>query len=256
MLNFIKEIAVDAGKIISDAYQKNDFSISHKGKIDLITEVDIASEKLITERIRKKFPEDDILAEEGDYEKMQSLRKWIIDPLDGTTNFSHHFPFCAVSIALEIDNQIEFGVVYNPIMKEFFSAQKGKGVFLNGKPLHVSKIDRLSQALIATGFPYDRWEKGDEYIKEYLAFMKRCQGVRRVGAAAIDLCYVASGRLDGFFERKLKPWDMAAGSLVIAESGGNISRFDGKKWHYTDQTIIASNSSIHQQMIEVLNALK
>jgi len=253
MIEFIKKIALEAGEIIKKGYYSELTNIEHKGQVDLVTETDLKSEELLKKRIKEKFPNDNIVSEETSSGYNFGKRNWIIDPLDGTTNFSHKFPVFAVSIGLEIAGIISFGVVYNPILNEMFFAEKGKGAFYNDELIQVSEKDKISNSLIATGFAYDRWEKGDFYIKEYLAFMKRCQGVRRVGAAAVDLCYVAMGRLDGFFERKLKPWDMAAGSLIVTEAGGNISQFNGEKWHYLDDTIIASNGKIHEEMIEILN---
>ncbi|MBC8384403.1 MAG: inositol monophosphatase [Candidatus Cloacimonetes bacterium] len=252
MIRFIQEIAREAGAIIRDGYHSELTNIEHKGQIDIVTEIDLQSEIHLKKRISQKFPDDNIISEETSSGYDFGQRNWIIDPLDGTTNFSHKFPVCAVSIGLEIDGIISSGVVYNPILDEMFSAERGKGAFYNDESIRVSETGEISNSLIATGFPYDRWQNGDHYIREYLAFMKRCQGVRRVGAAAVDLCYVAMGRLDGFFERKLKPWDMAAGSLIVAEAGGNISRFNGNKWHYLDDTIIASNGIIHNRMIDIL----
>ena len=243
---------MEAGEIIRCAYYKPETHIEYKGDIDILTETDLQCEEHITKRILELFPNDTILTEESKQTKGTTNRKWIIDPLDGTTNFSHRFPFCAVSIGLEIDGEMKYGVVFNPIFNELFYAEKNKGSYLNEKKIRVSDNSEISQSLIGTGFPYDRWQKGDYYIKQYLAFMKRCQGVRRAGAAAIDLCYVACGRLDGFFENKLKPWDMAAGSIIITEAGGNITQFNGKDWHYSNDTILASNGEIHEKMIEIL----
>jgi myo-inositol-1(or 4)-monophosphatase len=254
MINFIKQIAREAGKIIREDYDKIETNIKHKGNIDLVTETDLKCDKLLRERIQSKFPEDCIIIEESEIINQTSKRRWIIDPLDGTTNFSHRFPFCAVSIGLEIKGEIHYAVVYNPVLNELFEAEKGKGAFLNGNKISVSKTDKMSNALVATGFPYDRWEKADEYIKDYLVFMKRTQGVRRVGAAAIDLCYVACGRLDGFFERKLKPWDTAAGSLIVTEAGGTVSQFSGASYSCFDETVLASNSILHKSMIEIISA--
>ncbi len=252
MLEFIKKIALEAGEIIRHAYYKPETHIEYKGDIDILTETDLQCEEHIIKRILDRFPNDTILTEESKLSIGTTTQKWIIDPLDGTTNFSHRFPFCAVSIGLEIDGEMKYGVVLNPIFNELFYAEKNKGSFLNERKIHISDNLEIKNCLIGTGFPYDRWQKGDYYIKQYLAFMKCCQGVRRAGAAAIDLCYVACGRLDGFFERKLKPWDMAAGSLIITEAGGKITEFDGKHWHYSNDTFLASNGKIHEKMIEIL----
>ncbi len=252
MLEFMKQLALDAGEIIRQDYYKTETKLEYKGDIDIVTDTDLKCEELLVNSIRKRYPYDCIISEEQNIINPESKRKWIIDPWDGTTNFSHQFPFCAVSIGLEIDGIIKYGVVYAPIMNELFTAEKGKCAFLNDEKISVSKTDKISNCLVATGFPYDRWQQADFYIREYLAFTKRCQGVRRAGAAAIDLCYVACGRLDGFFERKLKPWDMAAGSLIINEADGKITQFDGSNWHYSDQTILTSNGLIHDEMVEIL----
>lgn len=252
VLNYITELALDAGKIIRHAYNKTKTDIQYKGKIDLVTNTDLECEKLLISKIKEDFPHDAILTEESKIVNKGAERKWIIDPLDGTTNFSHRFPFCAVSIGFEENGIMKYGVVYAPILNELFSAELKNGAYLNNKQIQISETRSIANALVATGFPYDRWENGEFYIKEFLAFTKRCQGVRRAGAAAIDLCYVAAGRLDGFFERKLKPWDMAAGSLIITEAGGKISTFQGSNWNYSDETILASNNKIHQKMIDIL----
>lgn len=252
MLEFIKKIATEAGEIIKNAYDTRIEKIEHKGDIDLVTEIDLKSEQLLKQRIQEKYPEDAILAEEGQEINAGASRRWIIDPVDGTTNFTHRFPFLAVSIGVEEAGEMKYGVVFNPVLGEMFWAQQGKGAFMNGESISVSANKKLSQALIATGFPYDRWQHGAFYIKEYLVFMQNTQGVRRAGAAAVDLCYVACGRLDGFFERKLHPWDMAAGSLILTEAGGKLSRYNGEKWHYKNNTIVASNKKLHQKMVELL----
>ena len=204
MLDFIIKLALETGEIIRKAYKNPNTNIKHKGDIDLVTETDLQCEQFIITQINKHYPLDAILSEEREIINEGANRKWIIDPLDGTTNFSHRYPFCAVSIGVEENDIIKFGVVYNPILNELFYAEKEKGAFLNYDKISVSNQNSISDSLIATGFPYDRWQNANFYIREYLAFTKRCQGVRRDGAAAIDLCYVACGRLDGFFERKLK----------------------------------------------------
>ncbi|MBN2461757.1 MAG: inositol monophosphatase [Candidatus Cloacimonetes bacterium] len=252
MLEYIKDLAQNAGSIIREGYLAKTGRITHKGVIDLLTDTDLASEEYLTGNIKGKFPDDMILAEEQNSQFISGERIWIIDPLDGTTNFVHRFPFCAVSIALEINNVTSFAVVYNPVFDEMFWASRGKGSYLNGKRISVSATDCLNNALVATGFPYDRWQHADYYLQEYLAFMKNTQGVRRTGAAALDLCYVACGRLDGFFEHKLKPWDTAAGSLIVQEAGGFISDYDNGNWYWTADTIVASNNRIHAAMIKIL----
>jgi len=253
METFLKTLIKQAGEILREAFYKKTSQIKHKGNIDLVTDTDIKLEKFITDTILHRFPDDAVIAEENHFEIKEAKRKWIIDPLDGTTNFVHRFPFVNISIGIEEDEQMKYAAVFNPIFNELFYAEKGKGAFLNDKiKLAVSETNKISNCIVATGFPYDRWQRGDYYIKEFLAFTKTTQGVRRTGSAAIDLCYVAAGRFDGFFERKLKPWDMAAGSLIVSEAGGKISKYNGDKWHYTNDTIVASNGKIHSKMIELI----
>ncbi|MBN1949070.1 MAG: inositol monophosphatase [Candidatus Cloacimonetes bacterium] len=252
MIDFLLEIIRKAGDIVREAYLETDSEISHKGDVDLVTECDLASEAFLVSAIRRQFPGHAILTEEQNIISPSSDHLWIIDPLDGTTNFAHRYPFLAVSIAYQMEGSIVAGAVYNPILQELFQAEAGAGAYLNGQPIRVSEKTDLSQALVATGFPYDRWQRGDFYIQEYLAFLKRAQGVRRAGAAAIDLCYVACGRLDGFFERKLHPWDLAAGSFILQEAGGNVTSYERKDWHYTMDTVIASNGLIHHDMQTIL----
>ncbi len=249
---FLKQLIKDAGEILKEGFFKQTSQVRHKGNIDLVTDTDLKLEEFITERIKENYPNDLIVAEENHFLIKSAFRRWIIDPLDGTTNFVHRFPFVNISIAVEEEDKIVLGAVYNPIFNEFFFAELGKGAFLNENKISVSANSEISNCIVATGFPYDRWEKGDFYIKEFLAFTKTTQGVRRTGSAALDLCYVAAGRFDGFFERKLKPWDMAAGSLIVKEAGGRITKFDGDNWHYSDDTIVASNGFIHDKMIDIL----
>lgn len=252
MLKKLKKIIQQAGQMALDDYLKAESVIQHKAEIDLVTETDLMLEKFLQKEILKLYPEHHFLIEESDDQLKSVDHLWIIDPLDGTTNFAHRFPFFAISIAYERSGEIILGLVYVPKMQELFWAEKGKGAFLNGEKIKCSSTTQISNALIATGFPYDRWHKGDFYLQEFAAFMKRTQGVRRAGAAAVDLCYTACGRLDGFFEHKLKPWDTAAGCLIVSEAGGRISDYQGNDRHYTADTIIASNGSIHAKMIEIL----
>ncbi|PID28574.1 MAG: inositol monophosphatase [Candidatus Cloacimonadota bacterium] len=254
MLNRIINLSKEAGKILSEGYNKQDCLISYKGKVDLVTETDLKCEKFIADYIKRNFPEDTVLAEENNSITGTNNRVWIIDPLDGTTNFSHKYPFFAVSIALQIDGEIRFGAVFNPVLNELFYAEKGKGAFLNDKKISVSSTKDISKSLIATGFPYDRWENGDLYLEEMKKFVKQCLGVRREGSAAIDLCYVACGRLDGYFERKLKPWDMAAGQLIVLEAGGKISTYENDTWNINSHSIIADNQKIHKIIIDLLSS--
>ncbi|KQC11406.1 MAG: hypothetical protein APR54_10940 [Candidatus Cloacimonas sp. SDB] len=253
MLETIKKIIKQAGKIAIAGYHASSKVIHHKGATDIVTQTDLKIEDFIRSQILQYYPDHDLLMEETDNELKKSNHLWIIDPLDGTTNFAHKFPFFAISIAYE-ENQIrQLAAVYIPFFQELFWAEKDMGAYLNGRKIQVSETAEISQSLIATGFPYDRWQKGDYYLQEFAAFMKRAQGIRRAGAAAIDLCYTACGRLDGFFERKLKPWDTAAGSLIVREAGGKVTNYSGDLQHYTEDTIIASNGIIHQNMLDILS---
>lgn len=227
--------------------------IVKKGEIDLVTEADLQAEKTILDAIGRDFPKDRTLAEETGEEGERSDRIWIIDPLDGTTNFAHSFPFFAVSIALEVEKEIVLGLVYNPFMNECFQAVKGGGAFLNDQPIRVSETRRLGDALLATGFPYDIHERPDEVLKFFRRMIASAQGVRRAGAAAIDLCYVAAGRLDGFWEEGLKPWDTAAGMLILSEAGGELRTYEGRPYSPYERTLVASNAFILQPMLETLN---
>lgn len=250
-LNRAVELAKEAGAM-QRAKLWQPFKIEHKGTIDLVTEVDKASEELIVNGLQQSFPEHDFLAEENDYGSRGASHKWIIDPLDGTTNFTHGFPWFAVSLALEIDGDIHLGVVYHPMMDELFSAVKGEGAKLNGVPLQVSSRSPLQNSLLATGFPYDSATDRENNFSHFINFQMSCRGIRRAGAAALDLAYVAAGRLDGFWESKLKPWDVAAGKLLVREAGGRVTGFDGASYSVYNHRIVASNGLIHDEMLAVL----
>jgi|YNPNPStandDraft_1061719.scaffolds.fasta_scaffold39842_2 myo-inositol-1(or 4)-monophosphatase len=228
------------------------FRVSFKGKIDPVTEADTGAERLIISAIRKNFPEDDILTEETADQRRRSERRWIIDPLDGTTNFSHRFPFWCVSIAFEHQERIQAGAVYSPILGELFTARRGGGAFLNGRRIHVSHQASLKRCLLATGFPYDVHTSRNDNLKYFRRFIKRAQAVRRPGSAAMDLAYVACGRFDGFWEMKLKPWDMAAGALLVEEAGGRVTDFAGKRFSIYKPECLASNGWVHGIMKKIL----
>ncbi|MEA2641091.1 MAG: monophosphatase [Chloroflexota bacterium] len=244
------EAAHAAGELLRAAFG-NVQRIRHKGEIDLVTEMDEAAERAVVEMIRRRFPNDSILAEEGTIGGDDPHRLWIVDPLDGTTNFAHGYPCFDVSIALEIDGSVQLGVVYQPILDELFTAISGQGAFLNGAPIHVSTTDRLLQSLLVSGFPYDRAQlhRALEYWERVLPV---AQAIRRDGAAAIDLCYVAMGRFDGFWERDLKPWDQAAGSLIVAEAGGTLSSYRGGPFAIRDVEVVATNGRIHAELLAAL----
>lgn len=247
------EFARRAGKIQLESFGSS-HEVKHKGKIDIVTEVDKACEDMIFSEIRKLFPEDDVLAEEGSSRTTGAEYRWIVDPLDGTVNYAHGFPFFSVSIAIEKKGELVAGVIFDPSRNELFSAETGKGMNLNGKLVKVSKVEALDHAMVATGFAYNVHEE-ERYtnIDHFGNFVKRAQAVRRPGSAAIDLAWISCGRIDGFWELYLKPWDMAAGVVIIREAGGRVTDFVGGKYTLAGSQILASNGSIHDEMISVLN---
>ena len=227
-------------------------TIGFKGAVNLVTEMDILSEKIIVGEIEKRFPDHAILAEERPAMEKASRFLWIIDPLDGTTNYAHGFPVFSVSIALAKDEEVILGVVYDPTRDELFTAEKGKGARLNGRRIRVSSESDLSRSLLATGFPYDLRESKINNFDHFHNFAIRAQAVRRAGSAALDLCYVAAGRFDGFWEMKLGPWDIAAGSLMVAEGGGKITNFLGRPLNLSGKHVLASNGKIHAAMLKIV----
>lgn len=243
--------ALESGRILKELFG-NVTGVSKKGEIDLVTEADLRSERAVIDIISGRFPCDSIMAEESGEQGGESDRKWIIDPLDGTTNFAHSFPFFAVSIGFQVENEIVLGVVYNPCMNEFFEAEKGGGAFLNKKPISVSKRKDLKDSLVGTGFPYDIHENSADVMDCLKKMIVSVQGVRRAGAASVDLCYLAAGRLDGFWEKGLKPWDTAAGSIIVREAGGVLSDYSGNDYSPYGKNILAANPFIHGKMLDVL----
>lgn len=227
--------------------------VYYKGGIDLVTEMDQRSEEMIIAAIKGDFPQDGFIAEEGDRQEGSSGYQWIIDPLDGTTNYAHGYPCFTVSIALEKEGEIILGVVYNPILNELFRGEKGKGAFRNNRRITVSSTGELAKSLLATGFPYDVQEDPVNNLRHFSGFLLKAQAIRRAGSAALDLCYVAAGIFDGFWELKLNPWDVAAGSLLLTEAGGMVTDFKGGPWDHYSKEILASNGAIHAQMVSVLN---
>jgi len=246
------EAALEGGALLKRSLGKVR-SIDYKGAINIVTDIDKKSEIVIVKKIRRAFPGHAILAEEGGSLTGSCEYKWIIDPLDGTTNFAHSFPFFGVSIALERDGEIVVGVVYDPIKGEMFSAETGKGSYLNSKKIKVSGIKKLSQSLLATGFSYGVQDTEDDNVENFRRFLKRAMAIRRAGSAALDLCYVACGRFDGYWEMDLHPWDTAAGMLVVNEAGGIVTKCDGSQYTPYNKNILASNNYIHNKMIEVLS---
>ena len=237
-----------AGDILKKHFGKHK-EISYKGRIDLVTNADFESEKAIIDIIKSRHPEHDIITEESNLEMSGSAYRWVIDPLDGTVNYAHDFPFVAVSIALEIEGNIEIGVVYNPIMDEFFHARRGEGAFCNDVLISVSETDTLEKGSLATGFPYDIKESSTN-LAHFSHFIRHAQAVRRVGSAALDMCYCAMGRFDGYWEITILPWDIAAGTLLVTEAGGVVSKLDGEPLSIYDNEIVASNGRIHEQLVE------
>ncbi len=251
MVEVAVNAAREAGKILKENLGRP-LEIDFKGEINLVTDVDRMSEEIIVEAIRDEYPDHQILAEEGKGQESPSSYKWIIDPLDGTTNYAHGYPCFCVSIALEKGQDIMFGVIYNPVLEELFTAEKGKGAWLNGRDIQISSADRLTHSMLATGFPYDIRESENNNLIHFKNFMMRAQAIRRPGSAALDLCYVAMGRFDGFWELKLSPWDVAAGSLIVREAGGMVTDFKGGNFDIYSKEILASNGNIHHEMVQVL----
>ncbi len=250
------EAAVAAARAAGEVQKKRlrtDFYVDFKDETNLVTEVDRQCEALIVGTVRKAFPDSNILAEESSYESLESSFKWIIDPLDGTTNYAHGYPWFCVSIALEIEGDIALGVIYNPVTDELYSAKKGEGARLNGENIHVSRNLPLRSCLLATGFPYDKTRDNENNFESFINFQLAARGVRRAGSAALDLAYTAAGRLDGYWERKINPWDVAAGMLLVAEAGGKVTDFTGRPYSVYNKRIVASNGHIHDEMLRVLN---
>lgn len=243
--------AKDAGKIIMK-YYKTGFEVKKKGRIDLVTEADVAAEKKIISVLSKAFPDDSFLGEESGKTPADSKRLWVIDPIDGTTNFSHRFPWFAVSIGFLENGKESVGVVFDPLRKDIYTAEKGKGAFLNSKKIFVSKKRKLVDSVVVTGFPYDRGELAEKTVKSIGNLTGECQGIRRLGSAVLDFCFVARGSLDAFFEYKLFPWDAAAGILIVREAGGKVTGINGEKAGTFSTHFLASNSLIHNQLKQKL----
>ncbi|MBI4410933.1 MAG: inositol monophosphatase [Deltaproteobacteria bacterium] len=249
------EVAKESGRIQRSNLGKIRH-IEYKGEINLVTEVDRACEKRVIERIQRIYPDHDILAEEGGGKRTSSEYKWIIDPLDGTTNYAHGYPLFCTSIALEHKGEIVLGVVYEPNHDELFAAEKGKGSFLNGKRIHVSPEEKIGRGMLATGFAYDIKKNNRSTLDHFKNMLLSAQAVRRDGVAAVDLCYVACGRYDGFWEINLFPWDVGAGYLIVKEAGGEVTDFAGKEFSVYAKEILATNGLIHDQMTKVLTCKK
>jgi len=252
VLNFATDIAREAGNLL--VQKLGTAKVTTKGEINLVTEADIAAENLIIDRIRSYHPQHGILAEESGEAVLKgkpSEWKWIIDPLDGTSNYAHGYPCFCVSIALERAGQLEVGVVYDPMRDEMFAAERGRGATLNERKIRVSSVEELSGAMLCTGFPYNVRERPD-FARDFTNFTMNAQAVRRDGSAALDLAYVACGRFDGFWEDGLSPWDIAAGALLILEARGRVTNFNDQPLDIYNEQVLASNGLIHEAMMKVL----
>jgi myo-inositol-1(or 4)-monophosphatase len=253
LLENAKDLAYAAGKILREQLY-SDFTIEYKGEIDLVTDADKAAEALLTKAITTAYPQHALLTEEGGkLGNPDSQYLWVIDPLDGTTNFAHRLPYFSVSIALLENGRPIIGVVYNPIADEMFAAEQGYGAWLNDEPIKVSQTPTLKQSLLCTGFPYDMSVPNNN-LDKYANLVKETQGVLRLGSAALDLCYVACGRLDGFWEMHLKPWDMAAGALIAQEAGATVTGISKEELDLTAGEIAATNGLIHQALMEQIKS--
>ena len=246
------EAVLEAGAIQKARYGQ-EIEIYRKGVIDLVTEVDRTCEDAILRRLRSAFPDHDIVTEETQLTQTGSRYVWFVDPLDGTTNFAHGYPFFCTSVALTVDGVAVAGAVYDPLKDELFTAERGAGAHLNGRRLRVSAATELLQSLLITGFPYDLRDDLQAKLRLFNRFMGHARAIRRDGAAALDLCYVAAGRVDGFWEERLQPWDMMAGVVMIEEAGGLITRFDGSPVGLSADEMVAAGPALHAAMLQVLH---
>jgi myo-inositol-1(or 4)-monophosphatase len=246
--------ATEAGAMVLQSYFNKEFTISNKeGVNNLVTEADHASEKAIIETIKEAFPGHYILSEEAGEIVMDSQYKWIIDPIDGTVNFAHGIPICCVSIGVELEGKMIMAAVYNPLLKEFYFAEKGKGAMLNGETIHVSKEVKVINSCLVTGFPYTYLDMPNGPLQAFERFIRKGVPVRRLGSAAMDLCWVAAGRFDGFYEHKLQAWDSAAGFLLVEEAGGKVTDYTGTYYSPYQPQILATNGKIHDEMLLWIN---
>ena len=244
------EVVTAAGAIQRARFGQS-IRIDKKGAIDLVTEVDVEVEQAARALLASRFPDHDILAEELGGGRAGASHRWVFDPLDGTTNFAHGLPIFCSSLALEIDGEAVVGAVFDPNRQELFTAERGVGAWLNGTPLRVTDTAALIDALLVTGFPYDVHERLDEVIGLFKAYVGKARAIRRLGSAAIDLCWVAAGRMDGFWEENLQPWDTRAGALLVQEAGGRVTGLDGGPWDPYARHLLASNGALHEAMLEV-----
>jgi len=248
------EIVLRAGDI-QRAGQESGFRVDKKGSIDLVTEVDLACERMCRETLAERFPDHDILAEEfggSSPGRAPSRFRWVFDPLDGTTNYAHGLPIYCSSLALEIDGRTEVAAIYDPTRKELFTGERGEGSYLNGRALRVSQTETLIDSLLVTGFPYTVHEQSGDLVALFGYFLSRARAVRRLGSAALDLCYVAAGRFEAFWEQHLKPWDLSAGALIVDEAGGCVTGMDGGPFDPAAAHLIASNGHVHREVVDTI----
>ena len=255
MINDIIQISKEAGELIRNAFGKTHSVEFKTNELNLVTETDKVSEKLITDFIRKKYPSHGILAEEGSEANKSAEYLWVVDPLDGTSNFAHGLPIFAVSIGVQKNGDTIAGVVYDVMRDVIYSATRRSGSFENGRRISVNKNSNLGHSMLVTGFPYDIKENPDKASERFIAFLKQARAIRRLGSAAIDFCYVASGVFDGFWEVSLHPWDICAGKLIVEEAGGVVTDFDGNEIDIYTQRILATNRLVHQKMIDVMKSI-
>jgi myo-inositol-1(or 4)-monophosphatase len=251
----VRDVGIDAAREAGALLRSRVDSIEeirHKGVVDLVTDVDLASEHLVCSTVLAAFPTHTILGEEGGTLGGNDARyRWLVDPLDGTTNYTHGFPLFCVSIGFEVDGRLVFGAVYSPCQDELFVAERGRGATLNGRPIHVSDVAELRQAMVATGFPYDRGAL-PRALRSFEVMSFASQAVRRVGSAALDLCYVACGRFDAYWEHQVKPWDLAAGAVIVLEAGGQVSGTDGSDFSVDGGQVLSSNRRLHPLLVEAI----
>lgn len=253
ILSDLERLARESGAILREGYN-SEHQIKYKGVIDLVTEIDHASEAFLLKEIQTHFPDSHVIAEESGETKGAGKGIWYVDPLDGTVNYAHHIPMFCVSIAYAFNGIVKLAAVYDPMRDEMFIAERGKGAFLNDKPIRASKTIELQKSLLVTGFPYDTWNTKQDNFKNFEKLAKMTQGVRRLGSAALDACYVAAGRFDGFWELALRPWDIAAAGLIAEESGARVTAVDGKPDYIsTPQSILAAAPGIYEKMWKQLN---
>jgi myo-inositol-1(or 4)-monophosphatase len=259
-LDFALETARRAGQLLHESFHQHHSIRAKSSEIDLVTEADLASERLLVDAIRERFPEHAILSEEGLGDSENAIDQvpslWLVDPLDGTVNYAHGYPVWGVSMALARQGRVAVAVSYDPLRDQMFWAERDQGAWLNGRRIHVSKVKRLQEALLATGFAYQRATLEDNNLAEFGAVMPRVQGVRRAGAAILDMAYVADGRLDGYWEMYLEPWDWAAGWLIVEEAGGMVSDLRGQPWSLGVTNLVASNSLVYEELLALLQRVR